>query len=157
LFSLFVFINEKLTIEDRRKRFPFLDYSILPSLTRKIGLSTIYFEPKNIQKILQEQLNSLDKESVKYKILKNWMNNTQSELNDLYKYPLDDVKRILFIYNHQCIFYFYLIYDNHFDDPQETVFIDLKHSEGNSLYTNLMSSLGILFSFSSLVILFYSS
>jgi hypothetical protein len=160
MFSWILPWKKELTIEDRRKRFPFLVHQIQPNQTRKIGISNHQINPKHIEKIILDYYESLQINSIKYSNLKDFISIIIEELKQLDNYPMEDVERILILNNRVVLFDFYLIYDLHIHDP-ETIYINLDPNEYNkqksstSIFGNTISSLATVGSLASIGSLVY--
>lgn len=136
--------------QEREQRFPELPFTIHPMTMRSVGLSTDELSPKHIYEIIAKYYETLDNSNHRYEWLRCWLPIIENELNDLNKYTMENVGRIVIIQNERAVFDFYIICDIHIED-QDRVIINLDHDLHESSYvSNTILSLSMLFSAGSL-------
>jgi hypothetical protein len=136
--------------EERDLRFPNLPFIVHPVSIRKTGLSMDQISPKYLYQLIIKYYESLDNSNHRYEWLRCWLPVIESELDDLNKYTMENVGRVVIIQNEKAIFDFYLIYDIHIQDV-ETVVVNLNNELQESSYvSNTILSLSMLFSAGSL-------
>jgi hypothetical protein len=132
------------------ERFPYLSFVVIPSVTRKIGLSTHVLDPLYIYRQIETYFETLDPSCPKYEFLKKRMNLIYSELKDLSKFNLETIGRIAIVQNKVAIFDFYLIYDIHIHDI-ETIVINLDTAiEKPDYYSYILGTMSLAVSVSGL-------
>jgi hypothetical protein len=136
--------------EERDLRFPNLPFIVHPVSIRKIGLSMEQISPRHLYNQIVKYYETLDNSNHRYEWLRCWLPVIESELDDLSKYTMENVGRVVIIQNEKAIFDFYLIYDIHIQDV-ETVVVNLNNELQESDYvSNTILSLSFLFSAGSL-------
>jgi hypothetical protein len=134
----------------REKRFPNVSFNPNLSVVRSIYISMDELSPKYIYNLIEKYYENLDHSNHRYEWLRCWLPIIENELNDLNKYTMENVGRIVIIQNDKAIFDFYLIQDIHIQDI-DTVVIDLNHDLYETDYvSNTILSLSMLFSAGSL-------
>lgn len=142
--------NQPLSKEDRDIRFPILPFTTNPVSVRRTGISTDNISPKYIYQLILKYYESLDNSNHRYEWLRCWLPVIESELDDLNKYTMENVGRVVIIQNDRAIFDFYLIYDINIQDV-ETVVVNLNNELIESDYiSNTIMSFSMLFSIGSL-------
>jgi hypothetical protein len=145
---------KKYTIEDRRNRFPKVEFNTDPSKTRKVGISNLHIIPNHIKKNIDDYYHSKNNHHIRHNWLSLWIKIIMNELDILEKYPIEDLERLVIIYKGIAIFDFYLIYDLHINDP-ETIYINLDSlSENSNITSNLIQSFNVLAKLGSFFFLF---
>lgn len=142
--------NQPLSKEDRDIRFPNLPFTIHPVSVRRTGITTDQISPKYIYQLIVKYYESLDNSNHRYEWLRCWLPVIESELDDLNKYTMENVGRVVIIQNDRAIFDFYLIYDINIEDV-ETIIVNLNNELMESDYiSNTIMSFSMLFSLGSL-------
>jgi hypothetical protein len=142
--------SQPLSKEERELRFPLLPFTIHPVSIRRTGLSTDQISPKYLYQLIQKYYESLDNSNHRYEWLRCWLPVIESELDDLNKYTMENVGRVIIIQNEKAIFDFYIINDINIQEV-ETVVVNLNNELQESSYVaNTILSLSMLFSAGSL-------
>lgn len=148
--NYFLKFNNPFSKEERNIRFPNIPFTVHPVSVRKIGLITDQISPKHLRDLIMKYYESLDHSNHRYEWLRCWFPIIESELDDLNKYTMENVGRVVIIQNERAIFDFYLIHDIHIEDV-ETVIVNLNNEFQESDYvSNTIISLSMIFSVGSL-------
>ena len=148
--NYFLKFNDPLSKEDRDIRFPNIPFTVHPVSVRKIGVTADQISPKDIHRLIVKYYESLDNSNHRYEWLRCWLPVIEGELDDLNKYTMENVGRVVIIQNERAIFDCYLIRDIYIDDV-ETIVVNLNNEFQESDYiSNTIMSFSMLFSVGSL-------
>ena len=135
------------------ERFPERPFHTVPNATRKVGLSMDTLDPMYIYRQIENYYETLHPSSPRFLFLQKWLKLIHDELQDLSKYDLSDVGRIVITQKQVVIFDFYLIYDIHIQEIK-TIVIDLDHAvERPTYYSYAIGSMTFAFSLTSIGLL----
>jgi hypothetical protein len=105
---------------------------------------------KNMGDIIEQYFKKMDESNHRYVWLKHWLPTIRHELEELNRYDLSDVKRVVMIQNDRAIFDFYVFQDIHIEEI-EPLIIDLKQNmEDIDYFSGVTSMFNVIFSLGSL-------